>query len=97
MKLKRSFKSPSLAQNFSEIFSFRMEKLKILCTLIESDWAIELSTEAEQNLALNKFNRPPLIPFAEDILVKIILEWKLETILYKILSRISKLNRRNIL
>lgn len=35
--------------------------------LIEEEWAIEVSTEAGQNLNLNRFNKPTLMPMAEDI------------------------------
>lgn len=47
-----------------------MEQLQSLKKLIESDWAHEVSSEAGQNLAMNKFNRPSLLPLAEDIKVR---------------------------
>lgn len=47
----------------------RLEKLKSLTTLIETDWALEVSSEAGQNLVINKFNKPSVIPVAEDIKV----------------------------
>ncbi|VEN47397.1 unnamed protein product [Callosobruchus maculatus] len=45
----------------------RLEELKALNVLIETDWADEISSEAGQNLNVNKFNKPTLIPMAEDI------------------------------
>lgn len=36
----------------------RLEQLKMLSTLIDTDWAFEISSEAGQNLAINKFNKP---------------------------------------
>ncbi|KAK4882511.1 hypothetical protein RN001_005830 [Aquatica leii] len=45
----------------------RLNQLKALITLIETDWAQEISSEAGQNLAINKFNKPTLIPMAKDI------------------------------
>lgn len=35
--------------------------------LIEEEWATEISIEASQNLNLNRFNKPTLMPVAEDI------------------------------
>lgn len=49
--------------------SKRLDELKSLITLIETDWAHEVSSEAGQNLAINKFNKPILIPAAEDVAV----------------------------
>lgn len=49
--------------------SKRLEELKSLITLIETDWAHEVSSEAGQNLPINKFNKPTLIPAAEDVVV----------------------------
>ncbi|KAK4882632.1 hypothetical protein RN001_005951 [Aquatica leii] len=49
---------------------FESSKLKafdIMKKLIDDDWAIEISTEAGQNLNLNRFNKPSIIPMAEDI------------------------------
>ncbi|KAJ8967722.1 hypothetical protein NQ314_002668 [Rhamnusium bicolor] len=48
-----------------------LRELKQLTNLIEADWAFEVSCEAGQNLALNRFNKPTLIPAAEDIKVRI--------------------------
>lgn len=45
----------------------RLRQLKDLATLIEADWACEVSSEAAQNLAINRFNKPTLLPMAEDI------------------------------
>lgn len=49
----------------------KITSLKDLTTLIENDWASEISSEAGQNLNLNKFNKPTLIPATEDIMVSI--------------------------
>lgn len=46
-----------------------LDELNMLTKLIESDWAHEISSEAGQNLAINKFNKPTLIPMAQDIAV----------------------------
>lgn len=47
----------------------KQENLTSLSHLIETDWSYEISTEAGQNLATNKFNKPTLIPLTEDIKV----------------------------
>ncbi|XP_060537267.1 uncharacterized protein LOC132708736 [Cylas formicarius] len=44
-----------------------IENFKELIKLIDNDWAIEVSSEAGQNLAYKKFNKPTLIHVAEDI------------------------------
>ncbi|KAK4886599.1 hypothetical protein RN001_002870 [Aquatica leii] len=41
--------------------------LNNLIHLIETDWAYEISTQAVQNLAINRFNKPTLIPLTKDI------------------------------
>ncbi|GLV33464.1 hypothetical protein CBL_20201, partial [Carabus blaptoides fortunei] len=51
-------------ENFSQE---RLHYLQALISLIETDWALEISSEAGQNLQINKFNKPSLIPIAEDI------------------------------
>lgn len=56
----------------------RLEQLKYLITLVENDWAHEVSREASQNLQINKFNKPTLIPLTEDVMVSIL------RILYKL-------------
>ncbi|GLV40852.1 hypothetical protein CBL_10027 [Carabus blaptoides fortunei] len=45
----------------------RLHYLQTLISLIETDWALEISSDAGQNLQINKFNKPALIPIAEDI------------------------------
>ncbi|CAH0546984.1 unnamed protein product [Brassicogethes aeneus] len=45
----------------------RLENFNMLTTLIESDWAHEVSSRAGQNLAINRFNKPSVIPVAKDI------------------------------
>ncbi|KAI4468090.1 hypothetical protein MML48_2g00016491 [Holotrichia oblita] len=45
----------------------RLARLKRLLTLIDTDWAHEISSEAGQNLAINKFNKPTMIPLAKDV------------------------------
>ncbi|GLV46372.1 uncharacterized protein CBL_20714, partial [Carabus blaptoides fortunei] len=55
-------------QKGKEYFSQeRLHYLQTLISLIETDWALEISSEAGQNLQINKFNKPSLIPIAEDI------------------------------
>ncbi|KAG5867019.1 hypothetical protein JTB14_006807 [Gonioctena quinquepunctata] len=51
----------------TEPSSERLEQLKNLIILIETDWAHEITSEAGQNLAINKFNKPSLIPLAKNI------------------------------
>ncbi|KAF5298979.1 hypothetical protein FQR65_LT19551 [Abscondita terminalis] len=54
-------------QNDNDSSNERLQKLRSLNTLIETDWALEISSEAGQNLNINKFNKPSLIPIAEDV------------------------------
>lgn len=42
-------------------------KLKILKTLIETEWRFEVSTIANNDLQRKKWNKPSLIPLAEDL------------------------------
>lgn len=49
--------------------SKNLENLKALTSLIETDWAYEISTEDGQNLQVNRFNKPTFIPLAEDVAV----------------------------
>lgn len=46
-----------------------LERLRALKELIETDWAHVVSSEAGQNLAMNKYNKPSLIPLTADIKV----------------------------
>ncbi|KAF5307703.1 hypothetical protein FQR65_LT18362 [Abscondita terminalis] len=55
MELQINFESP------------KIKAFNILQKLIDDDWATEISTEAGQNLNLNRFNKPSVIPMAEDI------------------------------
>lgn len=48
----------------------KLEQFRNLKILIETDWAYEISSEAAQNLSINKFNKPTLIPMATDIWVR---------------------------
>lgn len=59
----------SLEVQKSGTHSQRLNDLKTLTRLIETDWAYEISSEAGQNLAINKFNKPTFIPLAEDVAV----------------------------
>lgn len=61
-------------------YSFEIQKdvdsklIKILDAmknLINEQWASEVSTRAGQNMQINRFNKPTLIPMAEDIAVSI--------------------------
>nr|CAI5862365.1 unnamed protein product [Callosobruchus analis] len=45
----------------------RLEQLNQVKILIESDWAFEISSEAGQNILINRFNKPTVIPAAMDI------------------------------
>ncbi|XP_072399761.1 uncharacterized protein [Diabrotica undecimpunctata] len=45
----------------------KLEQFRTLKTLIESDWSVQVSCEANQNLSINGSNKPTLIPSAEDI------------------------------
>lgn len=49
--------------------SQHLENLKNLTVLMKTDWAHEVSSEAGQNLLINKFNKPSLIPMAKNIAV----------------------------
>ncbi|KAG5871959.1 hypothetical protein JTB14_014492 [Gonioctena quinquepunctata] len=51
----------------TEPFSERLEQLKIPIILIKTDWAHEITSEAGQNLTINEFNKPSLIPLAKNI------------------------------
>nr|CAI5840383.1 unnamed protein product [Callosobruchus analis] len=66
----------------------RQEELKALNILIGTDWADEISSEAGQNLNVNKFNKPTLIPMAEDIK-------KFEAYLNEILQKAKELLTEN--
>lgn len=60
------------AQTLELQVNFESPKLRILDVmkkLVETEWTIEISTEAGQNLNLNRFNKPTIIPMAEDIAV----------------------------
>nr|CAI5849407.1 unnamed protein product [Callosobruchus analis] len=45
----------------------RLEQLNQVKILIQSDWAFEISSEAGQNILINRFNKPTVIPAAMDI------------------------------
>ncbi len=47
----------------------RIWKLNAVSSLIEKDWAHEISTSASQNLNMNKFNKPLLVPATQDVMV----------------------------
>lgn len=50
-----------------DINSPTLNVLNIMKQLIDDEWATEVSTEAGQNLNLNRFNKPTLIPVTEDL------------------------------
>lgn len=52
-----------------DLNSTRLNVLTIMKKLIDEEWAIEVSTEAGQNLNLKRFNKPTMIPMAEDLAV----------------------------
>ncbi|KAJ8958380.1 hypothetical protein NQ317_001993 [Molorchus minor] len=62
---KKTYEATSKKENSSDDC---VKQFKALTNLIETDWANELSSEAGQNLAINKFNKPTLIPLTEDIM-----------------------------
>lgn len=64
--INAAYSSEIQKPNYSKEY---IEDLKMLIKLIETDWAHEISSEAGQNLAINKFNKPTLIPMAQDIAV----------------------------
>ncbi|KAG5874175.1 hypothetical protein JTB14_011795 [Gonioctena quinquepunctata] len=57
----------SVEIQITEPFSERLEQLKNLIIFIETDWAHEITSEAGQNLTINKLNKPSLIPLAKNI------------------------------
>lgn len=60
----------SLTVQSSKQSSDQLQHLENILKLIETDWANEISSEAGQNLNINKYNKVTLIPAAEDIKVK---------------------------
>lgn len=44
-----------------------IERLRRLQKLIENEWSFEISTLALKNLQSNQWNKPSLIPLAEDL------------------------------
>lgn len=55
MEIQENFESP------------RLKLFSVMKKLVETEWANEISSEAGQNLNLNRFNKPTIIPMAEDI------------------------------
>lgn len=51
-----------------------LKTLEVMKKLLEDEWATEISTEAGQNLNLNRFNKPTVTPRAEDLVVRIVSE-----------------------
>ncbi|KAG5862785.1 hypothetical protein JTB14_036450 [Gonioctena quinquepunctata] len=51
----------------TEPSSEHLDQLKNIIILIKTDWAHEITSEAGQNLAINKFNKLSLIPLAKNI------------------------------
>ncbi|CAH0555105.1 unnamed protein product [Brassicogethes aeneus] len=49
------------------IDSTKLRIFDVMKKLIEREWATEISTEANHNLNLNLFNKPTLMPVAEDL------------------------------
>lgn len=67
--IKRALSAAHCMEIQRDINSDVIKTLDVLKRLIEDDWACEISTEAGQNLQVNRFNKPTLIPVAEDIAV----------------------------
>ncbi|XP_074039988.1 uncharacterized protein [Leptinotarsa decemlineata] len=47
--------------------SDKLDELNVMKKLIEEEWAIEISTEAAQNINVKRFNKPTIVPIAEDL------------------------------
>lgn len=52
-----------------DVNSSKIKNLEAIKCLINDEWASEVSTEANQNLQVNRFNKPTLLPAAESIAV----------------------------
>ncbi|KAK4885189.1 hypothetical protein RN001_001460 [Aquatica leii] len=44
-----------------------LNTLKIMTKLLENEWSMEVSTEANKNLNIKRFNKPTIIPVTEDL------------------------------
>lgn len=51
------------------IDSPKLRIFDVMTKLIEREWATEISSEANNNLNLNRFNKPTIMPVAEDLSV----------------------------
>lgn len=67
--LKKAINAAYSSQIQVELNSPNLNILNVMKNLIDEDWAAEISTEAGQNLNLNRFNKPTLIPMAQDLAV----------------------------
>lgn len=56
-----------------DLNSPKLNVLNVMKKLIEEEWSTEISTEACQNLTEKRFNKPTVMPLAEDLSVTIFL------------------------
>lgn len=69
--LKKAIAAAYSLEIQQNINSPKLNILDVMRKLIDEEWAIEVSTEAGQNLHLNRFNKPTIIPMAEDLTVSL--------------------------
>lgn len=67
--LKKAITAAYSLEIQNDINSPKLNILDVMKKLIDEEWAVEVSTEAGQNLHLNRFNKPTIIPMAEDLTV----------------------------
>ncbi|CAH0560639.1 unnamed protein product [Brassicogethes aeneus] len=65
--IKKAINAAYSAEIQRDVNSKEINNLNAMKNLINDQWASEVSTEAGQNLNINRFNKPTLIPTAEDI------------------------------
>lgn len=67
--IKKAISAANCQEVQKDVQSSLVNTLRAMKNLIDEQWAIEVSTEAGQNLQINRFNKPTLVPMAEDIAV----------------------------
>lgn len=70
--LKKAIAAAYAMEIQRDVDSENLNILNKMKNLIDEEWASEASSEANQNLQINRFNKPTLIPMAEDIGVSVI-------------------------
>ncbi|XP_050519622.1 uncharacterized protein LOC126893457 isoform X1 [Diabrotica virgifera virgifera] len=65
--IKKAISSAYSMEVQRDVDSANIKSLDVMKKLIDDQWALEISTEAGQNIQINRFNKPTLIPMAEDI------------------------------